>query len=135
MVEIIILSNNIIRPETGIIRMGKICKIKDNRDFQRIYRRGRYAVSKSLAVYVQPNSLKKNRIGITASKKYGKSVKRNRIRRLIGESWYLLHDKLVLGYDFVIVARKPVSTENPTLRQIYKEMLYLIKKLGFLGRD
>lgn len=115
--------------------MGKIYKIKNNRDFQRIYRKGQFAVSKSLAVYVQPNSLEKNRIGITASKKYGKSVKRNRIRRLIRESWHLLQDKLVTGYDFVIVARKQENPKNPMLRQVHKEMLYLMKKLNVLNRD
>jgi len=115
--------------------MGKIYKLKNNRDFQRIYHKGRYAVSESLAVYVQPNSLGKNRIGITASKKYGKSVKRNRIRRLIRESWYLLQKSLESGYDFVIVARKQEKAENPNLWQIHKEMLYLMKKLNVLKRN
>ena len=115
--------------------MAKIYKIKENREFQRIYRKGRYAVSKSLAVYMQPNSLQKNRIGITASKKYGNSVRRNRIRRLIKESWLLLQDKLVLGYDFVIVARKPENVENPVLLLVHKEMIYLMKKLNVLNRN
>lgn len=115
--------------------MSKIYKIKENREFQRIYRKGRYAVSKSLAVYLQPNSLQKNRIGITASKKYGNSVKRNRIRRLIKESWLLLQDKLNCGYDFVIIARKQENTENPMLKHIHKEMLYLMKKLNVLNRN
>ncbi|NLY17620.1 MAG: ribonuclease P protein component [Clostridiaceae bacterium] len=115
--------------------MSKIYKLKNNRDFQRIYRRGQYAVSKSLAVYVQPNSLGKNRIGITVSKKYGKSVKRNRIRRLIRESWHLLQDKLKSGYDFVVVARRKEDNEYPVLRQIHKEMLYLMKKLNVLNKE
>ncbi len=114
--------------------MGKVYKLKENREFLRIYRKGRYAVSNSLTVYVKPNSSKINRIGITASNKYGNAVRRNRVRRLIYESWRLLENQLVTGYDFVIVARKPKSTENPTLWQIHKEMLYLLKKLSVLSR-
>lgn len=115
--------------------MGKIIKIKLNREFQRIYRKGRYAVSKNLAIYMQPNSYKINRIGITASKKYGKSVKRNRIRRLIRESYHALQDNLKKGYDFIIVARKTEETD-PGYHQILKEMRYLYKRLNvFIERS
>lgn len=111
--------------------MGKIIKIKLNRDFQRIYRKGRYAVSRGLAIYMQPNPLKINRIGITASKKYGKSVKRNRIRRLIRESYRTLQDKIIQGYDFIIVARK-TDEADPSYHQIVKEMRYIFKRLNVL---
>lgn len=113
--------------------MGKIYKIKNNRDFQKIYRKGRYAASKSLVVYVQPNFLQINRIGITASKKYGKSVKRNRIRRLIRESYRLLQDQLNKGYDFIIVARKNEDGGDPCFKQIIKEMRFLLKRLKVLS--
>lgn len=111
-------------------KMGKIFKITENREFQRIYRKGRYAVSMALVIYMRPNPLNRNRIGITASKKYGKSVKRNRIRRLIRESYRLMQDKIKPGYDFIIVARKTGETEIPGLQQISKEMRFLFKRLS-----
>ncbi len=111
--------------------MGKIIKIKTNRDFQRIYRKGRYAVSKGLVIYMQPNPLQINRIGITASKKYGKSVQRNRIRRLIRESYHMLQDKIKPGHDFIIVARK-ADEGKPGYHQILKEMRYILKKLNVI---
>ena len=117
---------------TGIYEMGKIIKIRLNRDFQRIYRKGRYAVSKGLVIYMQPNPLRINRIGITASKKYGKSVQRNRIRRLIRESYRTLQDKIKPGYDFIIVARK-ADENKPGYHQILKEMRYLLKKLNVIS--
>jgi|LSQX01.2.fsa_nt_gb ribonuclease P protein component len=138
--EIIILEQYIAGTGTGKYKMGRIIKIKENREFQKIYRKGRYAVSKSLVIYMQPNSIQMNRIGITASKKYGKSVKRNRIRRLIRESYYVLQDDIKKGYDFVIVARKADGVD-PGCQQILKEMRYLMKKLKVLselngaGRD
>jgi ribonuclease P protein component len=111
--------------------MGKIIKIKTNREFQRIYRKGRYAVSKGLVIYMQPNPLPINRIGITASKKYGKSVQRNRIRRLIRESYYTLQEKIKQGYDFIVVARKTDETK-PGYHQILKEMRFILKRLNVL---
>jgi ribonuclease P protein component len=116
---------------TGMLEMGKIIKIKTNRDFQRIYRKGRYAASRGLVIYVQPNPLQINRIGITASKKYGKSVQRNRIRRLIRESYHALQEKIKPGHDFIVVARKADETD-PGYQQILKEMRYLLKKLNVM---
>ena len=109
--------------------MGKIYNIKNNREFKRIYQKGRYAVSNLIVVYMLPNSLCMNRIGITASKKFGKSVKRNRIRRIIRECYRVLQDELIKGFDFVIVARKAENNEPPGFHQIYKEMRFLMKRL------
>lgn len=114
---------------TGMLEMDKVKKIKTNRDFQRIYRKGRYAVSKGLVIYMLPNPLQINRIGITASKKYGKSVQRNRIRRLIRESYRTLQDRLKPGYDLIIVARK-ADEDSPGYQQVLKEMRYILKKLN-----
>lgn len=114
--------------------MSDIIKIKENREFQNIYRKGRYAVSRALAMYMLPNYSQINRIGITASKKYGKSVKRNRIKRLILESYRSIQDNLKTGYDFVIVARKTDGSIEPDFHTIYKELNYLAKKLNILIR-
>lgn len=112
--------------------MGIFYTIKNNWEFQKIYRRGRYAYSKTLVVYAWPNHSEKKRIGITVSKKYGKSVKRNRIRRLIRESYRNLYETIKPGYDFVIVARKRKENQEPKYSQILKEMRYLFGKLGAL---
>ncbi|MBP7176361.1 MAG: ribonuclease P protein component [Thermoclostridium sp.] len=109
--------------------MSKVVKIKTNRDFQRIYRKGRYAVSRGLVIYMQPNPLKINRIGITASKKYGNSVQRNRIRRLIRESYHTLMYQIKPGFDFIIVARR-TDEIDPGYHQVLKEMRYILKRLN-----
>jgi len=133
-VEIIILKHNPDIPGVENKRMGKIITIKNNRSFQNIYRKGRYAVSKALTVYMLPNNLQINRVGITASKNYGKSVKRNRIRRLIKESYRALQENLDKGYDFVIVARKRSDNDTPDFHKICKELDYLFRKLNVLKR-
>ncbi len=79
--------------------------IKENRDFRRMYTKGKSVVNASFVVYVRPNRLSKNRIGLTVGTKVGKAVRRNRVRRLIRESYRLQEDTLKLGYDIVIVAR------------------------------
>ena len=101
--------------------------IKENRDFRRLYNKGKTAVNPSFAIYVRPNRLGKNRIGLTVGTKVGKAVCRNRVRRLIRESYRLQEDMLRLGFDIVIVAR--VRTNGMTFRQIDAALKDLMSKL------
>ena len=86
-----------------------LCK---NRDFRRLYHRGKCAVAPHVAVYTAKNRLGTNRLGITTTKKLGNAVQRNRARRLIKEAYRLLEYKIPLGRDIVIVARKKTVYAN-----------------------
>lgn len=46
--------------------------LKSNRDFRRLYSRGKRAVCPTLVLYVQKNRQGRNRLGITVSKKLGR---------------------------------------------------------------
>jgi len=60
-------------------------------------------------LYVMKNDLGINRLGITVGKKFGKSVKRNRMKRLIRENYRLYEEFVKKGYDLVFVARKKMQ--------------------------
>ena len=57
--------------------------LKSNRDFRRLYSRGKQAVAPTMVLYTRKNRLKENRLGITTGKKLGNAVQRNRCRRVI----------------------------------------------------
>lgn len=110
--------------------MKKTQTLKLNRDFRRLYSKGRYAVSGSLVVYTMKNRVQKNRLGLTTGKTIGNAVKRNRAKRLLRESYRLLEERLKDGYDIVLVARtRAVHQKCP---QISKDMEYAMKKLGLI---
>ena len=48
--------------------------LKKNKDFQSVYRNGKSFANKCLVMYIIPNELNKNRLGISVSKKVGNSV-------------------------------------------------------------
>lgn len=79
--------------------------LKENRDFRRLYGRGKSYVSPVVVTYVMKNRCKQLRYGITTSKKTGKAVRRNRSRRVIREAFRLLSPNVKQGYDLVFVAR------------------------------
>ncbi len=55
--------------------------------------------------YALPNELGHARLGISIGRRVGTAPKRNRIKRLLRESFRLMQHDLPRGYDFVIVVR------------------------------
>ncbi len=104
--------------------------ITENRDFRRLYSRGTSAVSPVLAVYIRPNRLGKNRLGITVSTKIGNAVIRNRVRRRIKEAYRTSEDSFLPGYDIVAVAR--VRAAHATYREIADSLQAMGQKLGMM---
>lgn len=82
--------------------------LNDNRDFVSLYRKGRFTACKYSVIYVKPNGRPFNRLGITAGKKIGNAVCRNRAKRLIRLAYRNAEIKLPVGIDIVIVARSPI---------------------------
>ena len=109
--------------------MRNTVTIKENREFSRLYRIGKFYSSDCLILYLRKNKLDKNRIGVTVSKKVGKAVIRNRVRRRIKESYreiegmvntsyeQIFDDKMTYHYDTL----KIVGTENGRIKLICSE--------------
>ena len=57
--------------------------LKENKDFRRLYYRGKSGASKNLVTYVMKCKRPGVRVGITTGKKIGKAYRRNRARRVI----------------------------------------------------
>lgn len=88
--------------------MSGYISLKKNVDFRRLYRRGKTYVTPSVVAYVLPNRARVNRLGITAGKKVGCAVRRNRAKRRLRA---LFHDYINKSdkprhcLDVVLVAR------------------------------
>lgn len=105
------------------------CSLKLNHIFQRLYSTAGQANS-LLVLYARPNRTGKNRIGITASKKLGKAVVRNRVRRRLREVYRLNEEKFQPGWDIVVVARSRCITAG--FDKLTNAYLSLAQKAGIL---
>lgn len=86
--------------------------MKDNRSFQRCYKKGKFVSSSILTAYYYPNDTAYNRVGITVSKKNGCAVERNRIKRIIRAAYRLNEKKFPVGYDIVFVGRNDIKEKK-----------------------
>ena len=104
--------------------------LKKNFQFRFVYNKGKSVANRFLVMYVVKNRkyTDSNRLGISVSKKVGKSVVRSHVTRLIRESYRLSEDKIKPGYDIVFIAR--VNAANASYHEIDKALLSLVKKQG-----
>jgi len=86
-----------------------------------------------VAVYFRKNRLNVNRLGITASKKIGGAVQRNRARRIIKEAYRLTEPRLNKGFDIVIVARKKAVYGK--MWDIKKSLIYAFERSTLLSKQ
>lgn len=114
--------------------MVKTVSLKKNHEFTKAYKKGKFYVGKYLILYVINNNTNFNRLGITVSKKIGKSTIRNRTKRLVKESYRAYEKSITDGYDLVFVARA-FEIVPPSFAEIKKEMKFLLKKLNVLNSE
>ena len=88
--------------------------MNDNKDFLTLYKKGRYTASKYSVIYVRPNGRPFNRLGITAGKKVGNAVSRNRAKRIIRLAYRQSEVDMPVGMDIVIVARTAITEVKST---------------------
>ena len=110
--------------------MKRTSSLKKNRQFRIVYNRGKSVANRYLVMFVLKNRDGGNRLGISISKKVGKSVTRNRIRRRIKESYRHMEHGVKIGYDVIVIARQPAS--QATYKEIDSGLRHLLYKQGLL---
>ena len=104
------------------------CRLKKQKDFDLIFKKGRRLYSSRLTLcYISADSLK---VGYAVGKKHGGSVKRNRIKRILRESFRSFMPFIRQNFFFVFI---PKLKDEYDFNSIKEEMRFLLKKGGFLS--
>ncbi len=90
-------------------------RIRRAADFRRAYQRRSSAADDRIVVFGHPNGLAHPRLGISASRRLGGAVVRNRWKRLLREAFRLTRSQLPEGIDLIVVPR---PNTDPTLASL-----------------
>ncbi|MEW8960044.1 Ribonuclease P protein component [Moorella humiferrea] len=103
-------------------------RIVKARDFNRVYRFGKKVKGGTLNLYFIANKSGVTRFGFSISKKVGKAVKRNLLKRRLREICRKHINSFLPGVDVVIVARKEA------VQQSFADLEQEVLNLGRMGK-
>ncbi len=113
--------------------MKKTISIKENKDFKRLYYRGKSVANDFLVVYSRQNDYPFCRLWLTVSGKFGMALVSYGVRRLIKENYRLMEDRVRRSMDIVVVARsKAASSDFKTIGAALEKAM---KKSGLIKDD
>ena len=123
----------------------KFLRIKENGLFRKAYKSGSRKGSRTLTVFVlkdraaeylrrsHPERLIVNRLGISASKKVGGAVQRNRAKRVIREAYREIDKNYGIKKGFLIVITPRPECTVTKMQSVKKDLLYCLSSLDMIG--
>ena len=112
--------------------LPKRCRLSARAEFQRVYAEGQRYDGRLMAAFLRKNEFGYHRLGLTASTKaVGKSVDRNRARRLLREVFRRSGAELNglrRHYDWVINARRSLLSSTEELR--FREFRKIVEQVA-----
>ena len=115
--------------------MKKTKMLKKNYQFKKVLSKGKFFIEKNIEIFVLKNNLKINLLGIAVSTKNGKAFQRNKIKRLIRESYYKLEPQLIDGNSIVILIKKETDLKNMNFDEVFNSLRSCFCKARILKEE
>lgn len=104
--------------------MERRVRLRRTSDVRRVYDKGRSWAHPLLVLVAWPNGLNFSRVGVTASRKVGGAVARNRAKRLLREAARCLYPQFEDGWDVMLVARARIlEAKEPQVEEALGSLL------------
>ena len=104
-------------PKSKIFRSGS--------EFNKVYNKGRSYVNRLLVIHVFKSDKIEPQIGFAVGKKIGNAVVRNRIKRMLRESYRICQHDISPNVSMVLVGRKSlINAKCCNVTKAFKELCY-----------
>lgn len=105
-------------------------RLKLNRDFGRVYRRGHYVPGHHVVLHANRASHGEVRLGVAVSKKVRGAVQRNRLKRRMREAYRRLDAVVAPGYDLILTAKAEAA--DAAFESVQAEIKALLARSNLL---
>jgi len=113
--------------------MKRKFRLRKSTDFRKVLREGRSWAHPLIVLSALPNDLEYSRFGFSVSRKIGKAVVRNRVKRLMREATRLRLESIKEGWDMVCTARQPIREAD--FHQVDRAIEDLLRRAGLLKEE
>ena len=113
--------------------MKKENRLKKRKQFNWTFKTGSAVHSKNLTLVFAKANVKSYLVGFSVTKKVGKAVVRNHVKRWLKEAVLKYENNIVSKHTLIFVAKPEITNEKFT--NIVKEVCYLIKKANLYKED
>jgi ribonuclease P protein component len=110
------------------LRLRKSSLLRKGWEFERVYSRGNRLHGDGFTLICEPNFSDHSRLGISVHRKIRGAVKRNRIKRIIRESFRLYREQYPQSMDIVFAVRPGFSLAHP--RDIISVVALLARRIA-----
>ena len=98
-------------------------RLKKKKEFTKILKSGKRAYSETLTIFYLPSSEVK--MAVCVGKKYGKSVERNHIKRILREAFRLRVDTLSVPCSFLLI---PKVADDYSFAAFHRDIGKILRK-------
>lgn len=112
--------------------MENTIMMKKNYEFKNLFSKGKFYYGQYIHMYIKKGTTNYNKLGIAISKKQGKAVKRNRIKRLIRENYKNFENRIEKGINILIIINKEKDIKEITFKNIEENFYSTLKKANVL---
>ena len=103
-------------------------RLKKNYQFNYVFKHGKSAAARNLILVYCKNNSGRLKAGFSISKKIGKAVTRNKIKRRLKECFRREIPSVDRFYNYIFIPREPITAD--TYAEVVKSVRYLLQKAG-----
>lgn len=111
------------------LKFTKTEHLTKKKEFEKVFNDGKVFKNAKIVFYVIANNYEYSRLGLVVSKKVGNAVQRNRVKRLLRETYRLNKHLLTANVDVIAIPRRPFTTDLK-LSDIENEFKKLLNQIN-----
>lgn len=108
--------------------MKKTKMLKKNYEFSNIFSKGSYYSGDVIEAFILNNRTNDNLLGLAISVKAGRAYQRNRIKRLLRESYSLYEEQIIPGISIVFLLKKQIDISSVKFDIVKSDMERIFEK-------